>query len=150
MRRLVTGVDAAGRSCVVSETPLTLEPASGTYLSVVVYTTESVPPPPRPRGHAGFYDLGVAPGVGRWLMVEHKPNVVTPMHHTDTVDFDMILAGTVDLELDDGAHPLQAGDCVVITGVDHAWRAGPAGCRLSVTSLGTPPLVSDCAGVGGF
>jgi hypothetical protein len=143
MRRLVTGIDAAGRSCIVSDTPLTLEAPSGAYLAAAVYTTESAPPPTRPPGHAGFYDLGLAPGIGRWLIIEHRPDVVTPMHHTDTIDFDMVLAGSVDLVLDDGAHPLEAGDCVVITGVDHCWQAGPAGCRLSVTCIGTPPPASD-------
>jgi hypothetical protein len=32
------------------------------------------------------------------------------------------------------------GDCVVITGIDHAWRAGPSGCQISGIMLGTPPL----------
>jgi quercetin dioxygenase-like cupin family protein len=58
------------------------------------------------------------------------------MHHTDTVDFDLVVEGTIELILDDGAHALQSGDCVFMTGVDHGWRAGPAGCILSGTSLG--------------
>jgi hypothetical protein len=33
-------------------------------------------------------------------------------------------------------HPLAAGDSVVVTGVDHAWRAGPDGWRLSITTIG--------------
>jgi hypothetical protein len=50
-----------------------------------------------------------------------------------------VLSGSVELILDDGAHPLEAGDAAVVTGVDHAWRTGPAGCRLSVVSVGIAP-----------
>ena len=59
------------------------------------------------------------------------------MHHTDTVDFDLVLEGTVELLLDDGAHLLSSGDHAVVTGVDHAWRAGSEGCVLSAVALGS-------------
>jgi mannose-6-phosphate isomerase-like protein (cupin superfamily) len=143
MRRLVTGVDASGRSCVVEHTPLTLNEASVGHSAVDVYSTGSAPPAARPPGHAGFYDLGVLPGTLHWQIVEHKPNMLAPMHHTDTIDLDIILEGSVELGLDDGMHPLEPGDCVVVAGVDHSWRAGPAGCRLSVLSIGTPARVSE-------
>jgi quercetin dioxygenase-like cupin family protein len=61
------------------------------------------------------------------------------MHHTDTIDYDIVLAGSVELTLGDGVHPLEAGDCVVIAGIDHAWRAGPQGASMSVTLLGSTP-----------
>jgi mannose-6-phosphate isomerase-like protein (cupin superfamily) len=61
------------------------------------------------------------------------------MHHTDTLDFHLVLSGSIDLTLDTGIHELRPGDCAVITGIDHAWRAGPSGCRLSTVMLGTPP-----------
>jgi hypothetical protein len=32
------------------------------------------------------------------------------VHHTDTVDFDMIVAGAVELVVDDGPHALDTGD----------------------------------------
>jgi hypothetical protein len=63
------------------------------------------------------------------------------MHHTDTLDFDIVLAGSVELLLDDGAHPLGPGDCVVVSGVDHAWSTGSDGCSLSIVTVGTPPPV---------
>jgi quercetin dioxygenase-like cupin family protein len=45
----------------------------------------------------------------------------------------------MELTLDDGTHLLEAGDCVVINGVDHAWRAGPEGCTMGFAVYGTPP-----------
>jgi mannose-6-phosphate isomerase-like protein (cupin superfamily) len=61
------------------------------------------------------------------------------VHHTDTLDFHLVLSGSIDLILDTGIAELKPGDCAVITGIDHAWRAGPNGCRLSSLMLGTPP-----------
>jgi mannose-6-phosphate isomerase-like protein (cupin superfamily) len=44
------------------------------------------------------------------------------MHYTDTVDFLIVMSGEVHLELDSGeAKLLEAGDCVVQNGTNHAW-----------------------------
>lgn len=139
MRRLVTGVDDDGRSCIVDESPIVAQEASEGHNATSVYTTESTPPLSPQAGNAAFYDLGLPPGLLNWQIVEHKPNMVAPMHQTDSVDFDLILEGSTELGLDDGMHLLEPGDCVIITGVDHSWKAGPTGCRLSVTSIGTLP-----------
>jgi quercetin dioxygenase-like cupin family protein len=71
--------------------------------------------------------------------MEFAPDAAYGMHQTDTIDFDIVLSGALELILDDGAHPLQPGDCIVMTGVDHAWHAGAAGCRLSVIAIGSRP-----------
>jgi quercetin dioxygenase-like cupin family protein len=139
VRRLVTGVDAAGRSCVVEER----EVACGDVVPGVgvdtIFDTHESPPCPRPAGRGDMLDLGVAPGLAHWIVVEYEPGAVFPRHHTDSIDFDIVLAGSMELTLDDGVHLLAQGDCVVMTGVDHAWRGGPEGCTLSVIALGTPP-----------
>lgn len=45
------------------------------------------------------------------------------MHTTDTIDFEVVLEGTVVLELDDGAEvTLRPGDTVVQNGTRHRWR----------------------------
>ena len=74
-------------------------------------------------------------------MVDHRvpPGVATHTHHTDSMDFDVVLEGSVLLVLDDGPHRLEAGDGVVLTGVDHHWRAEEEGCRMSVVVIATPP-----------
>lgn len=58
------------------------------------------------------------PGVAETLEPDHPG-----MHTTDTVDFDIVLAGEVVLELDDGVEvTLRAGDSVVQNGTRHAWH----------------------------
>lgn len=45
------------------------------------------------------------------------------MHTTDTTDFDIVMSGTLVLELDDGAEvTLTQGDVVIQNGTRHRWR----------------------------
>jgi quercetin dioxygenase-like cupin family protein len=135
MRYLRTGVNAGGRSCVLSEeVPRDTLDAMAQH---VLYQSDVTPPPPRPGGNAEALDLGVAPGLARWIIVEWPPGTETPYHHTDTVDFDTVIEGSIVLILDDGEHLLEAGDCVLIPGVDHGWRVGPQRCTTSVALLGS-------------
>jgi uncharacterized cupin superfamily protein len=66
--------------------------------------------------------------------------VTTQIHHTDSLDFDVVLEGSVDLVLEDGAHRLGPGDGAVIRGVDHGWETHQEGCRMSVVVIATTPL----------
>ncbi|WP_370330869.1 cupin domain-containing protein [Mycolicibacterium hippocampi] len=145
MRTLITGVDADGKSCVVSQDELTLDQLAPGFAMGIPYMTATSPPPQRPTGTAPLIDQGIDPGLVRWMVVELGPHSETPMHHTDTLDLQTVLSGSVDLMLGDGAHQLTQGDLVVLTGVDHAWRGGPDGCRLSAVLVGTPPPDAETA-----
>jgi quercetin dioxygenase-like cupin family protein len=139
MQRLVTGIDENGRSCVVSrEQPEAIEGGPGISIIDTMVDIGQNPPPPRPAGNGDFHDLGVGPGLLRWMVLAWEPGAEFTMHHTDTVDLDTVLAGSMQLRLDDGTHQLEPGDCVVVNGVDHAWRAGPDGCTMSFAVYGTP------------
>ncbi|MDY6996173.1 MAG: cupin domain-containing protein [Actinomycetota bacterium] len=139
MRTLMTGFDADGKSCVVSQDDLTLDQLAPGFAMGIPYATTTNPPPARAGGSAPLIDQGIAPGLVRWMVVELGPDSETPMHHTDTLDLQTVLSGSVELVLDDGAHRMEAGDLAVLTGVDHAWRAGSEGARLSAVLVGTPP-----------
>jgi mannose-6-phosphate isomerase-like protein (cupin superfamily) len=148
MRYLITGIDAEGRSCVVEDSevaPAPVEGISGITLAMLYRTSQS-PPPARPPALAGTVDVQLAPGLVRCFVMEHQPHAThnadkttAEMHHTDTLDFVFVQEGSAQYLLQDGAHEVGAGDCIVSPGVDHAWRAGPDGCRLVVFSIGTPP-----------
>jgi quercetin dioxygenase-like cupin family protein len=140
MRRFVAGIDAAGRSGLIEDAPLALKAGrSGDHQMARIYQTGASPPSAPPPGPANFVDVGVGAGILRWLVIQFEPKAEFPMHHTDTIDCVLILDGSVELGLDDGLHLLETGDCVVIPGVDHAWKSGSTGCRLCVTAIGTPP-----------
>lgn len=128
MRCVVTGSDRNGNSFVVrqmaidpTERTVLWETASGDRASFPTFGSE-------PR--EGVSDLHVPPGAARWVMRFQPPNNQSPMHWTETVDFDFIVGGQIDLVLDAQTVPLNTGDCVVIAGVRHAWRTDPHGCLM--------------------
>jgi quercetin dioxygenase-like cupin family protein len=84
----------------------------------------------------GAWDVESAPGTTRWRLVMMGPGWEAPMHRTSTIDYDIVLRGEVELQLEDGAVTLQAGDTVVLPGVVHGWRAGQQGGAMAVTMLG--------------
>lgn len=107
-RLVITGVDAAGRSCAVHD-GLVAPQGDGSPQGLrysVLYAAPSLPAIATGGGRVGgFLDLVVPPGALRWTLVEYAPGAEFPMHHTNTVDFDAVVSGSVDLILDDGAAP---------------------------------------------
>lgn len=138
MKRLVTAVNSSGESYLSEASEISFESGPEGLPICVVFATEESPPPRRPVGRGQYLDVGVAAGLARWFIVEWQPDQRFAMHQTDSVDFNLLISGGCELILDDGAHILSAGDCVVVTGVDHAWHAGPTGCRMSSLVIGTP------------
>ena len=54
------------------------------------------------------------------------------MHRTRSVDYAIVLAGEIDMLLDDSEVHLEAGDVVVQQGTNHAWvNRGSAPCRIA-------------------
>jgi mannose-6-phosphate isomerase-like protein (cupin superfamily) len=60
------------------------------------------------------------------------------MHRTPTIDYDIVLEGTIGLELDDGVDvTLEAGDVVVQNGTRHRWHnRGNTIARLLAVTIG--------------
>jgi quercetin dioxygenase-like cupin family protein len=79
------------------------------------------------------------------MVIDHDPpegreaNRTAVLHHADSLNLVLVQRGSVDLQVVEGTRTLVAGDSFVITGVDHAYVAGPEGCRLVVVTVGTPP-----------
>jgi quercetin dioxygenase-like cupin family protein len=149
MRTLVTGIDAQGRSCVVSHTDVTTAAVPGIpgVLNAVLYRTTESPPAARPRALAHNVDVQLPPGFLRVMVIDHLPNestngptTATTMHNTDALDIVYVVEGHADLLLEDGSYVVGPGECVVTPGVDHAWQAGPSGVRFLVFSIGTAPF----------
>jgi len=140
MAFLITGIDAEGRSCVVGETTPSTSPFESGITVSAVASSGSCPPPPRPPGLGDLVGVASVPGVARWSIIEFPPGATTRVHHTDSLDFDVVLDGSVDLILDDGPHRLGPGDGAVINGVDHGWETHAQACRMSVVVIATPPL----------
>jgi hypothetical protein len=112
MPRVVTGHCEDGPLLLTEE--VEFEPVGSTRPSIQLIFQHAAGPTGR-----GYGDLRVP-----WHRQLGSGSVVSNaglgVHHTDAIDFDVVVAGSINLVLDDGVPKLQADDCLVITGADHA------------------------------
>lgn len=107
------GTDPCGAQKLVVPDP------HGTRLIIVQFPPDSV------MASADF-----DPAAAEAEYMQHLPGLAevfeqdgSGMHKTDTVDYGIVVAGELWLELDDGERRhLKAGDVVVQNGTRHAWR----------------------------
>ncbi|WP_101951439.1 cupin domain-containing protein [Mycobacterium sp. 3519A] len=160
VRRVVTGHDASGKSVFVSDEVVSATPVMGLHRLWGGDTTPQFPDDGTMPEHRTYF-----PPIGgfRFGMFTIPPKAVAGseidpaeteteapgllrymdpsdpgMHTTDTIDFEVVLEGTVILELDDGAEVvLNPGDTVVQNGTRHRWRnGGDTTARLAVFMCG--------------
>jgi cupin domain len=125
-RRIVPGVDAQGRSVVVSDQPIIAADASADKPARAdFWVARQLPTPldgqlePLPDWKGGNQAL---PGgvVGRLLT--WPAGFSYRRHTTPTIHFIIVVSGQLELVLDTETRVLSAGDAAVQRGTAHAWR----------------------------
>ena len=142
-RRIVTGHDADGKAIFESDTVLTTcnpftddgsAPPAGSTIPgfTVIHKAEGYPAPI--QGPVTEYHSKIIPLVDEsgsiCRIVDFPPipeDAVTDraglMHRTQSLDFAVVLKGTIKLELDDGVEKtVKEGDVVVQRGTIHSWK----------------------------
>jgi quercetin dioxygenase-like cupin family protein len=139
IRRVVTGLNAEGRSCVLFDGPVPqLGPGPG-----VVWRTETLP-----ADNSGSADTAVPysmellhAGGSTLLLVEIPPGMPSFLHATDTIDYLVVIRGEIVIELEAGEARLGPGDFIVDRGVIHAWRNdGPETVIMASVVLPASPV----------
>src|ERR1700712_4245017 len=161
VRRIVTGIDASGRAVFVSDgvSPNTVTSPAGHGLSELLWL-DAVPKGPDDGGespadlHGGFPADGAiacrlirfpgfpagTPVNDTWLRVPGEDPARPGLHRSETLDLMVVIAGQITLELDDGEHPLGAGDAVVQRGTLHRWRVvGESPCTFLSVLISVDP-----------
>src|ERR1700733_3143072 len=83
-----------------------------------------------------FLDMSPGFGAAMWRVFEFSPGLVYDMHQTATLDFDVVIDGSITLGLDHQEVLLGPGDGVLLRGDRHSWRAGAHGCRMLIALIG--------------
>jgi len=158
VRRIVTGHSPEGKAIVASDEvvpPTFVIGDAGSAATplwgrddLAQFPDDGSPPalsaPFPPPGGSGLAILELAPhgnefhefvrdGLAPWADPD-EPG----MHRTATIDYDVVLEGTIGLELDDGVEvTLGPGDVVVQNGTRHRWHnRGDAVARLLSVTIG--------------
>jgi cupin domain len=170
VRRIVTGVNGAGRSYIVSDTrfPRT-DVAPGQAVRVGLWTTDSARPsnegtqdpvpdgvimrtPPAHRGGSVIRITDIPPDTSHAYdpdTLRQRGCKTTPdrsarhpgFHATDTVDYAICLEGEVWAVLDDDETLMRPGDVLIQRGTYHAWsNRSDRICRMLFVLIDAEPL----------
>ncbi len=143
IRRVVTGHDAAGKAIVHDDGVIAGKPVLGGEAEfAVMWVTRRSPVDNDDAADRSRDPIGlVQPGGSVLRIVDFAPGVRSPLHRTCSLDYGIVLAGEIDLELDDGKRTsLSVGDVVVQRGTIHAWiNRGATTARMAFILLDASP-----------
>jgi mannose-6-phosphate isomerase-like protein (cupin superfamily) len=138
-RRVVTGLDAEGRGCVIIDGPI---PDHGGPARLI-WRTAAVP-----ADNSGNEDTTARfsmemfhDGGSNFMVTEMPVGIGRFMHATDTIDYVIILSGRIVLELEAGETEVGPGDFIVDRGTVHSFRnEGPDPVVMAAVTLPALPL----------
>ena len=146
IRRVVTGHDADGKAIVqIDEICRNVISRRERHHSCVVWSTASFP-----VNNSGYEDEALRP-VGApapegtvFRIIEYGPGVAPRNHRTSTIDYAVVISGEIDMDLDEGAVHLKAGDVLVQRGTIHNWvNRGSVPCVIAFVLIAAHPVVRD-------
>ncbi|MBV9996388.1 MAG: cupin domain-containing protein [Caulobacteraceae bacterium] len=126
MKRAVFGIDSGVSKVLIdAEAPERERSGSVGMISREVWSTSGATPTTETRDSTLDQPINamVHPGETRFRVVTFPAGHQSAMHRTRTIDYGVILSGSVDLAMEDGSVTrLDKGDCLVQLGGVHAWR----------------------------
>lgn len=143
IRRVVTGHTADGRAKVeIDEMATNVISSRPGASSCVVWSTKGFP-----VDNDGFSDPTKASfnttveGGTVFRIVRYEPGVTPRNHRTDSIDYAVVISGSIEMELDDGAVvQLKAGDVLVQRGTIHNWvNRGSEACVIAFVLVSAKP-----------
>jgi quercetin dioxygenase-like cupin family protein len=127
MRRIVTGHDETGKAVVLIDDRATNTRSSPSgNSSTLMWCTDAMPAgieigtAPEDMG-ARILGTPPPPNGTRFTVNEIVPGAAAHMHRTESIDYVIVISGTVDMDLDDSTVTMTAGDVMVQRGTNHAW-----------------------------
>ncbi|MGH7666207.1 MAG: cupin domain-containing protein [Candidatus Dormibacteria bacterium] len=132
VRRVVTGVDATGKSVVVMDGNCECQAVEDQYVSVDLWAFRLPAPTQGSVDVPSVADIDPAPSEVIWRRFTLGPGERIDFHSTETVDLMSVESGEITLVLEVGEPvKLRPGDCVVQRGTRHGWvNDGPDPCVL--------------------
>jgi mannose-6-phosphate isomerase-like protein (cupin superfamily) len=145
-RRVVTGHDAKNVAKVLIDGIATNDRGQPGRSRVLMWCTDAMPTDNAIGDKVedmGARMLGTAPPPNgtRFTINDIPPGAPGVMHRTETVDYCIILAGEIDMDMDDSTVHLKAGDVVIQRGTNHSWvNRGTEPARIAFVLIDAKPL----------
>lgn len=145
IRRVVTGHDDNGKTKILidgnADKPTSRRPG---HASQLIWTTDQSPADNMGDADAGAVEIGRPPGPNGTIfrIMEIQPGGQPEMHNTETIDYVIVIAGQIHMEMDDDEYVvMEAGDVMVQRGTNHSWyNRGDVPCRIAVVLIDAKSL----------
>jgi quercetin dioxygenase-like cupin family protein len=157
-RRVVTANTPEGKSAVLYDS--SMPPLEGDGAGVgsrqedragaasrVIWTTQGFPVENNDSTDAALRTVNTSERDGTiFRLVRYEPGVTARQHRTDSVDYAVVLSGSIQMALDNETVELAAGDMVVQRGTIHNWiNAGTDPCVIAFVLIGAAPAKANGA-----
>lgn len=143
IRRVVTGHDAQGRATVmIDELCKNVTSSRPGQSAAVVWTSDKVPVDNNGDFDASTRKVSTSEDGGTvFRVVRYEPGVSPRNHRTDSIDYAVVMAGEIDMDLDGTIVHLKAGDLLVQRGTIHNWvNRGKEACVIAFVLVGAHPV----------
>jgi mannose-6-phosphate isomerase-like protein (cupin superfamily) len=143
VRRVVTGHDTSGHAVVkIDEISSNVTSSRPGQSACVIWTTDASPADNSGEHDEGLRKTGTTLANGTvFRIVEYGPGVSPRVHRTDSIDYAVVMAGEIDMQLDDGEVHLKAGDVLVQRGTIHNWvNRGTVPCVIAFVLVDARPV----------
>jgi quercetin dioxygenase-like cupin family protein len=146
VRRVVTGHDRNGRAVVaIDEIAGNISQTRPGAQAAAIWTSEGFPVDNDGTADNSTRKVGTTLANGTvFRVVSFGPGVAPRNHRTDSIDYAVVMAGEIDMELDDGKSVhLKAGDVLVQRGTIHNWvNRGTAPCVIAFVLIAAEPVTA--------
>lgn len=143
IRRVVTGHDAQGRARVaIDELCGNVISRRPNHASCVVWSTGEFPADNGDERDGAAREVATTDPNGTvFRIVEYRPGVAPRNHRTESIDYAVVLAGEIDMELEGETVQLRAGDVLVQRGTVHNWvNRGAGPCVIAFVLVAAKPV----------
>lgn len=146
IRRVITGHDKNGRAIVaIDEIAKNVGQSRPGAQAAVIWTSEGFPVDNDGDADTSGRKVGTTLENGIvFRVVSFGPGVAPRNHRTDSTDYAVVIAGEIDMELDDGKSVhLKAGDVLVQRGTIHNWvNRGKEACLIAFVLISSKPVTA--------
>jgi quercetin dioxygenase-like cupin family protein len=142
VRRVVTGHDDQGRAKIISDTTDELQSHRAGESSRVLWVTDGFPINNDDDVDRSAQEQKTSEDDGSvFRIIRYEPGVSPRNHRTNSIDYAVVLSGSIRLVLEEGSIELKAGDCLVQRGTIHNWiNEGPDVCVIAFALIGARPV----------
>jgi quercetin dioxygenase-like cupin family protein len=146
LRRVVTGHDGSSVANVLTDTLVPAQQGKSDAVVHAVWNTDQTPAdiaigePIEDRGARPHATPPPKNGT-RFTIIDYPPGNRGLMHRTETLDYVIVMAGEIEMVLDDSTVTLKAGDVLIQRGTNHAWfNRGTENARVAFVLVDANPL----------